>query len=165
MQPSSLNAGNNADGEALQALANRINTLDYCDNDSRALVVFNLGNTVRGEMACLACEVTWQVQQLFPGVIITDQFGVPAQSFISDHSYRPDHRGRKGLVRMHFVLRFLVDQLDGSSWRTFIARIGSDDGAVASCVAGAPCLNLFVIETTRHNGDLDMSGTFGVDFR
>ena len=144
----------------LQPLAERINTGTENPDISRALVVFNLTTSSLSGAAVFRASYSWPRDVPLPPVVVTDSDGTVVPSALRERQEAADAKGRADRVQLSFALCFAVSDVPANGWRTYIASYAEAPTLalrdVVEDFVEAP--GLTVVETTRHGGDLAMTG-------
>jgi hypothetical protein len=140
----------------LQAIAEHINTGTDSLDMSRALVVFNLTPQSQSGVAVFRASMSWPRDVPLPPVVITDSDARPVPSALREMTQGLDAKGRADRVQLGFAIYFMVTDVPANGWRTHIASY--TDAPSLELENALPNADLVVIETTRHGGDLTMTG-------
>lgn len=139
------------------SIAERINTGTEDPETSRALVVFNSSSQALSGVAVFRASMAWSHKTPLPPVSITDANGATVPSVVRETQTGPDAKGRTDRVQLSFSLCFAVFGVPANGWRTYIASYADAPTLVLEDSVETP--GLFVVETTRHGGDLPMQGS------
>jgi hypothetical protein len=142
--------------ELIRFVAGRINTGTENPDTSRALVVFNLTSTPVSGTAFFHAVMSWPRDLPLPPVVVTGSDDLPVPSAIRDKTQGPDSQGRADRVHLSFAIYFAVTDVPAHGWRTYIASYA--DASAPGLENAPPNADLIVIETTRHGGDLPLTG-------
>ena len=142
----------------MEAIAERINTGTDNSETSRALIVFNLTDKPISGVAAFSASMSWLLGVPLPPGAVTDFDSNPVASAIYDLGLGPDTKGRADRCQLSFNLRFAASDVPAHGWRTYIASYTKTAAEQAELGLGA--VELVVIETLRHSGDLPPTGTF-----
>jgi hypothetical protein len=142
--------------ELLSALVHRIDTGTDSLDMSRALVVFNLTPQSQSGVAVFRASMSWPRDVPLPPVVITDSDVRPVPSAIRDMTQGLDAKGRADRVQLGFAIYFMVTDVPTNGWRTYIATY--TDAPSPELENAPPNADLIVMETTRHSGDLPVTG-------
>jgi hypothetical protein len=144
----------------LQATAARINTGTENPDTSRALVVFNSSDQPLSGVAVYEASMTWPINHNVPFVAISEFDGSTVASDMPDMAEGPDPKGRDDHRLLAFQIRFAVQDVPANGWRTYIASFADELFPPDPEGLDVGTVDLTVIETTRHGGDLPHIGTF-----
>jgi len=139
-----------------QSIADRINTGTENPDTSRALVVFNSTLQILSGVAVFRASMAWPHDVPLPPVSVTDVEGEVVPSAVREMWARPDAKGRADRVQLSFALCFAVSDVPANGWRTYIASYAEAQALMLEDFVETP--GLFMVETTRHDGDLATSG-------
>ena len=140
----------------LQSVAERIHTGTENPDTSRALVVFNSTSQSLSGVAVFRASYSWPKDVPLPPVVVTDGEGVPMPSAACEMTQGADANGCTNRVQLSFALCFAVSDVPANGWRTYIASYADAPTLVLEDFVEMPGLS--VVETTRHEGDLAMTG-------
>ena len=143
----------------VQLIAGRIHTGTEDPDTSRALVVFNLTPNIQSGVAVFRASMSWPRDVPLPPVGVADGSGVSVPSTLQNMTQGADAKGRADRVQLGFALYFAAADVPANGWRTYIASYTDVPGPALE--NALPNADLVVVETTRHGGDLPMTGGFG----
>ena len=141
----------------LHPIAERINTGTENPETSRALVVFNLISQPQSGIAVFRASMSWPRDVPLPPVVVTDGDGLAAPSALREMTQGADAKGCADRVQLGFAIYFAADAVPANGWRTYIASY--TNAPLIELENALPNTDLVVVETTRHGGDLPMTGT------
>ena len=141
-----------------QSIAERINTGTENPETSRALVVFNSTSQPLSGVAIFQASMAWPRDMPLPPVSVSDAEGNTVPSAVREMQEGPDAKGRANRVQLSFALCFAVSAVPANGWRTYLASYTDVMALVLEDFIETPGFS--VVETTRHDGDLAMSGNF-----
>ena len=142
----------------LQSITERINTGTENPETSRALVVFNSISSALSGVALFRASMAWLRDVPLPPVSVTDAAGSVVASAVREMQTGPDTKGRADRVHLSFALYFAATEVPVNGWRTYIASYA--EGLTLALEDFVETPGLIVVETTRHSGDLAMTGNF-----
>ena len=142
----------------LHTIAERINTGTDSPETSRALVVFNSTSRTLSGVAVFRVSMAWPRDVPLPPVSVTGAAGSVVASAVREMQTGPDTKGRADRVQLSFSLCFAATDVPANGWRTYIASYAEGPTIALEDFVETP--GLIVVETTRHGGDLAMTGNF-----
>jgi hypothetical protein len=143
--------------ELLSSVARRINTGTDNPETSRALIVFNLTSKPLSGAAVFRASMSWPRERSLPPVVVTDGEGIPIASALREMTQGADSKGRADRVQLSFALYFTVKDVPANGWCTYLAAYANTPAFALEDFIETP--GLVVVETTRHRGDLPLTGT------
>lgn len=144
--------------EQLQALTERIDTGLADPDTSRALVVFNQTAVPQSGCAVFHAAMSWTANLPLPPLAVTEADGSVVAASVRGMTEDPDLKGRTDRLRLSFALHFAVRDVPAQGWRTYLASYA--DVSSPALENGRENADLSVVETTRHGGDLPLTGNF-----
>lgn len=142
----------------LAVAADRVNTGMSNPDTSRALVVFNLTDHALSGTAVFRASMSWPLDTPLPPVLVSPLGAAAVPASIQGMTFGPDAKGRPDRHQLSLSLCFQVSDVPANGWRTYIAAYADVPSPSRLDCIETP--GLFVVETTRHGGDLPPVGNF-----
>jgi len=149
------------------SLAERINTGPGDDGSTRALIVVNPTSTLISGGALFPVDMPWPAAQPFPPIVIRDlRSGRRILHEISGTHWcdlpEADPMRKQGRERLRFLLTLQVVDIPILGYATFIASFAGDSPDLPVLDIGPIRQDLAVVETLRHDGELQPSSSLAI---
>jgi hypothetical protein len=142
----------------LPAIADRIDTGTDNPETSRALIVFNSTDLPIRGVAVFHASMSWPRDTPLPPVAVIEREEGIVPAAIIDLLESTDAKGRPDRRQLTFSLCFAVSDVPAHGWLTYLASYAEAASPLLQHFVETP--GLFVVETTRHDGDLPPRGNF-----
>ena len=149
--------------ECLRIHSESVDTGEGNNENSRALIVYNLSASDQCGYAKFRGRITLGINETLPAILVTRH----SQAHMSepcDVETAPDRKARPDKVSVYFSLNLDVGVVAGHGYKVFIAsvmdRATNPNDTSPDNHETSPNEMLLVIETTLHPGRLPETGTF-----